>query len=216
MNKLLLISSLFFLTAVFTVNPDLTITESDHNVEHKSSDVKSITFDGYYTFALKAPNLDMPIMLDTWYQDEGDTWAIQVAQQGMQTTFVKDGENIIMLVDQQGQKMKMSGAMVAQQFNQFTPDLPDDATINKTDQTKVIGDYSCDVYEVTTKDGTSLMYATNEIDLKGGMFYKVDEVDGTILGLESQGEEKVVMIFVSHTKDKSKTINTSEYKSMGQ
>lgn len=216
MNKLIFMTGVMLLTTLTSVVFSYYSNPIRSEQTATSEEVKSITFDGYYTYAIKAPSLQQPMMMDIWYQNNGDMWALSMNQQGTKMTYLVDGEDVSMLVDAQGQKSKMSSPMVAQKFNQFTPDLPDGAEINKTGESKKIGNYQCDTYEVTAEGKTSKMYVSNEVDLKGGFFHQIDEVDGTVLGMEADGTDSGVIMFVSQNEGKSMTINTDDYNSMGQ
>ena len=133
------------------------------------------------------------------------------------------GEKTGIYMNMMGMKMKKSMSSM-EMANYDNTDQIEKATISKTGKTKTILGYKCQEYMAKTEDATSHIWATtgnfpfqgNFVPLLGMKKSKENPIDGFVLEMTTvTKDEKIIIRVTKINEDKSFTLNTSAYKSMG-
>lgn len=142
-------------------------------------------------------------------------------QGDMYILFTGDKTGIYM--NMMGMKIKKSMSKMQMAKYDNTNQI-DKATINKTGKTKSILGYNCQEYLAKTEDATSHVWATtgnfpfqgNFVPLLGMKKSEENPIDGFVLEMTTvTKDEKIIIKVTKINQDKSFTLNTSAYKSMG-
>lgn len=154
---------------------------------------------------------------------------------GKKMFMVMDGERMITFMEESKAYMVMSTnalqASVAEEAGKS--ETPGEFSISRIGSEKILG-YDCDVYLVKTDENESKIWLTNHLGVSPGKAYlssfstmmknsktsipqNLNVVSGVMLKMESvntKSKEEVKMVATQVNKD-GKTIDTSEYKSLG-
>jgi len=181
-------------------------------VSAQDADAKVYKFDGHYTYTVTSEGQQEE--LKQLFTNDSDQWGMHMSMQGAIATIVYENDSPIVLVEAGGQKMMMSNP-AAMGMNPDDMQPTAEGEITKTDKSKTIMGYNCTGYEATIEGDSVIIWASDEIELKGGMFQNVNGIDGSILGVENLDSEKEVsFMLTSYEEDSPMTVDTTGYMKM--
>jgi hypothetical protein len=174
--------------------------------------VQTYNFNGYYTYTINAGGQEQS--MKQYYNNDSDVWALQMNSMGATLTVIfPEGETQV-FTEAAGQKYQISNpAAMGMNTADMTPTV--EGKLTKTSQTMEIMGYSCTGYEAVLDGENSLLWVSTDVDLKGGMFSKVEGVDGSILGADMEATEgKISVRLTAYEKDSPMSLDPAEYTKM--
>ena len=188
------------------------INLEDYGISQTKSVSKTYAFDHKITYDYDDGNNHQKFYL--LQNQEQNYYATSILSDEGNAVFIQDGDVSVGLIEANGQKMQVpSQQSVNDKIEQSFGDLNSSSAIQKTGKTKNILGYKAYQYNFTNNEGSTEIWASEEVNLKNVML-NTPAIKGFILEITFKQKGDTFTSKITKIEKESTSFDTNEYKNL--